>query len=257
MNSREMSLCFRSDGRGLRAAEEPEPPSAVTVIVEPQRAVPATEEAKHMDPERQSHLVSVPSPFSAEALDGELVQAVVEGNKVALRAVWDRYVAPVRATLRSLLGRDHMVDDLTQEVFLTFYRSARRIREPSALRSYLLGVAARLASCEIRSQTRRLRWYRMFHWSSVDGAGGRSSDVEDRDALRSLRNLLFRIPDRERQAFVLRYVQDLSPSEVAQAMGIPRGTAKRAISEGRRRVLLRAQKEPALVQYLRLSQERL
>ena len=50
---------------------------------------------------------------------------------------------------------------------------------------------------------------------------------------------------------MLRYVQDLTPAEVAQALGIPVGTAKRAISEGRRRVLLRAQNEPALLQYLR------
>jgi RNA polymerase sigma-70 factor (ECF subfamily) len=149
-----------------------------------------------------------------------------------------------------------VVDDLTQDVFLAFYRSASRIRDPSALRAYLLGVATKLASTEIRSRTRRGRWYRLFHWSSMAGGAGRSPDADERDALRSLRDLLFRIPDRERQAFVLRYIQDLSPTEVAQAMGIPKGTAKRAISEGRRRVLLGAQKEPALVQYLRSSQER-
>jgi RNA polymerase sigma-70 factor (ECF subfamily) len=210
-----------------------------------------------MDPGRQSHLIAVPSPFPAEISDGDLVSAVVEGNKVALRAVWDRYLAAVRATLRSLLGRDHVIDDLTQEVFLAFYRSASRIRDPSALRPYLLGVATKLASIEIRSRTRRSRWYRLFHWSSMAGGAGRSSDVDERDALRSLRTLLGKLPDRKRQAFVLRYVHDLSPTEVAQAMGIPKGTAKRAISEGRRRVLLGAQKEPALVQYLRSSQERL
>jgi RNA polymerase sigma-70 factor (ECF subfamily) len=209
-----------------------------------------------MDPRQQSHLVSVPSPLPAEIPDADLVSSVVEGNKVSLRTVWDRYLASVRATLRSLLGPDHVVDDLTQEVFLTFYRSASRIRDPSALRSYLLGVATRLASFEIRTRTRRHRWYRLFHWSSVESGEGRSPDVDERDALRALRDLLARIPDRERQAFVLRYVQDLSPAEVAQAMGIPTGTAKRAISEGRRRLLLRAQKEPALRQYLRSSQER-
>ena len=82
-------------------------------------------------------------------------------------------------------------------------------------------------------------------------------DVDERDALRSLREVLSRISDREREAFVLRYVEDLTPVEVAEALGIPKGTAKRAISEGRRRVLLRAQKEPALLQYLGSSQERL
>jgi RNA polymerase sigma-70 factor (ECF subfamily) len=209
-----------------------------------------------MDPERKKHLVAVPSPDAAEMTDAHLVLAVVEGDKAALRAVWDRYITVVRSTLRSCLGRDSAIDDLAQEVFLSFYRSAGRIRDPSALRPYLLGAAAKLASAEIRSRTRRNRWYRLFHWHSVAGRAARGPDVDERDALRSLREVLSRISDRERQAFVLRYVQDLTPTEVAQALGIPKGTAKRAISQGRRRVMLLAQKEPALAQYLLSREER-
>jgi RNA polymerase sigma-70 factor (ECF subfamily) len=226
-------------------------------IVEPHRQRATTQEASAMDPERQSHLVAVVAPRMMEMTDADLVQAVAERNKAALRVVWDRYASAVRSTLHSCLGRDHAIDDLAQEVFLAFYRSAGRIRDPSALRTYLLGTAVKLASAEIRSRTRRNRWYRLWHWTTMAGRPAHEPDVDERDALRSLRGVLSRISDRERQAFVLRYVQDLSPVEVAQALGIPKGTAKRAISEGRRRVLLRAQKEPALLQYLASTQERL
>jgi RNA polymerase sigma-70 factor (ECF subfamily) len=226
-------------------------------IVEPSEVRATTEEASCMDPERKNHLVALPSLGPAEMTDADLVLAVVEGDKAALRAVWDRYITAVRSTLRSCLGRDSAVDDLAQEVFLSFYRSASRIRDPSALRPYLLGAAAKLASAEIRSRTRRNRWYRLFHWSSMAGRTTHGPDVDERDALRSLRDVLSKVSDRERQAFVLRYVEDLTPMEVAQALGIPKGTAKRAISEGRRRVMLRAQKEPALAQYLLSGEERL
>jgi RNA polymerase sigma-70 factor (ECF subfamily) len=209
-----------------------------------------------MDTERNNHLIMVPSPSAAEMTDADLVLAVVDGDKAALRAVWDRHITAVRSTLRSCLGRDSAVDDLAQEVFLSFYRSASRIRDPSVLRPYLLGAAAKLASAEIRSRTRRNRWYRLFHWSSMAGRTTHGPDVDEREALRSLRDVLSKVSDRERQAFVLRYVQDLTPTEVAQALGIPKGTAKRAISEGRRRVMLRAQKEPALAEYLLSGEER-
>jgi RNA polymerase sigma-70 factor, ECF subfamily len=231
--------------------------ASADAIVEPRERAPATTESSSMESRPQSHLLPVPSPFPSKVTDAELVSSVVEGSKLALRVVWDRYLAQVRATLRSLLGADPVIDDLAQEVFLTFYRSAGRIRDPGALRSYLLGVATRLACFEIRTRARRNRWYRLFHRSALERGGGLAPDVDDRDTLRALRELLGKLPDRERQAFVLRYVQDLSPTEVAQAMGIPKGTAKRAISEGRRRLLLRAQKEPDLRQYLRSSQERL
>lgn len=201
------------------------------------------------DPERKGRLHPIPSPFGADTSDADLVRAVAEGKKAALHAVWSRYIAAVRATLRACLGDDAAVDDLAQEVFLGFYRSAARIRTPSALRPYLTGAAANVASLELRSRVRRRRWYRLFHWWSRDEVA--SPTVDGRDALRTLRELLTHIPDREREAFVLRYVQDLTPGEVAQALGIPMGTAKRAISDGRRRVLRRAQNEPALLQYLR------
>jgi RNA polymerase sigma-70 factor (ECF subfamily) len=232
-------------------------PFVAKEIVEPREMRATTEETNCMDSERKNHLVAVSSPLPAEMTDADLVLAVVEGNKAALRAVWDRYITAVRSTLRSCLGLDHAVEDLTQEVFLSFYRSAGRIRDPSALRPYLLGSATRLASAEIRSRMRRGRWYRLFHWSSMAGRTAHGPDVDERDALRSLRDVLAKVPDRERQAFVLRYVEDLTPMEVARALGIPQGTAKRAISEGRRRVLFRAQKEPALVQYLSSGEERL
>jgi RNA polymerase sigma-70 factor (ECF subfamily) len=209
-----------------------------------------------MEHERKGHLVALPCQRPDEMSDADLVAGVVEGDKGALRAVWDRYIASVRATLRSCLGGDHIVDDLAQEVFLSFYRSAARLRDPAALRPYLLGSAAKIALCEMRSRSRRTRWYRLFHWSSNIGRTGQGPDIDERDALRKLRELLSRLPQRESQAFVLRHVHEMSPAEVAQALGIPLGTAKRAISEGRRRVLLRAQQEPALSFYLRSSQER-
>jgi RNA polymerase sigma-70 factor, ECF subfamily len=226
------------------------------MIPEPAPVRAATQETKAMDQEHNSHLVALPCSRPSEMTDADLVASVIEGDKAALRVVWDRYIAPVRATLRSCLGGDHAIDDLAQEVFLSFYRSAARLRDPSALRPYLLGAAARLASAEMRARSRRLRWYRLFHWSSTIGRVGQGPDVDERDALRSLRRVLSRLPARESQAFVLRHVHDLSPVEVAQALGIPLGTAKRAISEGRHRVLLRAQQEPALSYYLRSSQER-
>jgi RNA polymerase sigma factor (sigma-70 family) len=214
----------------------------------------ATEEMTMTGSERDRRLVPLPPPFAGGMSDAELVKAVSTGSTTALRAVWDRYVTSVRSTLRSCLGSDPIIDDLVQEVFLSFHRSATVIRDPSALRAYLVGTAARAASLEIRSRSRRGRWYRLFHWAVKDATSG--PIVEERDALRSLHDVLTRLPARAREAFVLRYVQDLTPGEVAQALGISEGSAKRAITQGRRRVVFWAEREAALAPYLRSFRER-
>jgi RNA polymerase sigma-70 factor, ECF subfamily len=181
--------------------------------------------------------------------DAELVAKVAAGEAQALSVVWDRYATTVRAALFACLGPDHAIDDLLQEIFLGFYRRAGRIENPSALRSYLLGAAVRSATFERRTRARRSRWVGVFA-SVVRHDAMHGSEVEANDVVRTLVRALAAIPARAREAFVLRYVDDLSPAEVAIALGVSESTAKRAIAKGRERVLFHASSDPILHRYL-------
>jgi RNA polymerase sigma-70 factor (ECF subfamily) len=163
--------------------------------------------------------------------------------------VWERYARAVRAALFASLGPDHAIDDLLQEVFLGFFRRASRIEKPSALRSYLLGAAVRSATFERRTRARRSRWLGLFA-SDRQTDAAHSPDVDANDVIRSLTQVLEQLPERAREAFVLRYVDDLSPPEIAVALGVSESTAKRAIAKGRERALFYATRDPVLHGYL-------
>ncbi len=182
--------------------------------------------------------------------DAELVESLTRGDDEALRAIWGRYAKAVRATLLAAMGPDAAIEDLTQDVFLGLYRRSHRLRDPKALRAYLLGSAVRIAAFECRSRARRNRRYGLLaveeHQPPV-----KHPDVEERDAVRALQRILDSLPERPRMAFILRYVQDLTPGDVAEALGLSETTAKRAIARGRRRVTVLAAREPALRDYLR------
>lgn len=180
--------------------------------------------------------------------DAELVLALSRRDPEALRAVWDRYASMVQAALVSGLGSDASIDDLAQEVFLGLYRRAPKLRDPSALRAYLLGSAVRIAAFERRTRARRSRWLGMFA-SEATRARTSYPDVEDRDSVRALHRILESVAERPRMAFLLRYVHELSPASVAIALEVSEATAKRAIARGRARVLRLAAREPALRDY--------
>jgi RNA polymerase sigma-70 factor (ECF subfamily) len=182
--------------------------------------------------------------------DAELVRAVAEGDHDALSAVWTRYVGDVRATIRSCLGPDSAMDDLVQEVFLGFYRNAARLESPRALRSYLLGIAVRACAFELRTRKRRFRWLRFTKTGVLPETSVPESPLDPRDSLRALRKVLERVSELPRMAFILRYAEDLSPQEVALALGVSEAKARRAITHGRKRVLALGQAEPALLPYL-------
>jgi RNA polymerase sigma-70 factor (ECF subfamily) len=197
-------------------------------------------------------IVAFPRP---RLTDAELVHAVAQGDHAALAAVWKKYVGDVRGMIRSCLGADSATDDLVQEVFLGFYRNAGRLSNPSALRSYLLGIAARVCAFELRTRKRRFRWLRFTITGELPDGPAVESPLDSRDSLRALRRILERVPELPRMAFVLRYAEDLSPEEVAIALGVSDARARRAITKGRERVLALGRREAALFPYLRTPRE--
>jgi RNA polymerase sigma-70 factor (ECF subfamily) len=182
------------------------------------------------------------------------VAAVAGGDQAALAQVWERYEADVRVSIRSSLGPDPLVDDLVQEVFIAFFRGASRLTNPRALRAYLLGTALRLTCFEIRTRRRRFRWLRLTPSGALPETEAPSA-TEPRDALTALRLALGKLRELPRMAFELRYVMDLSPAQIAVALDVSEAKARRAITEGRERVMAFARREPALEQYLSGARE--
>jgi RNA polymerase sigma-70 factor (ECF subfamily) len=185
--------------------------------------------------------------------DAELVRHLALGDERALSAVWHRYAGQVRRTLRGCLGADEALDDLCQEVFLSLVRGAARMQEPARLRSYLVGTAIRQARHALRTRKRRRSWLAL--WARTEAETTHTSPVDPRDALRTLDSILADLSERHRESFVLRYVDGLMPSDVAEIRGVSLATAKRDIARARERVLLHAQRHPALKEYLTAARE--
>jgi RNA polymerase sigma-70 factor (ECF subfamily) len=184
----------------------------------------------------------------ADASDADLARAAAKGHPGAPTVVWDRFSTLVRGILRRSLGRDD-VDDHVQEVFLRFFRQISTLRDPDVLRSFLIGIAIRVAKGELRRRRVR-RWFRLTDDGSVpEDAPAAAEDPEAREALARLYAILDRIEDQARLAFVLRHVEGLELVDVADALGVSLATAKRRLARASSRVLAAAARDPLLVEY--------
>jgi len=191
-------------------------------------------------------------PFPKDRFsDAELVVAVGQGDHQALEVIWKRYASAVRSTLFSALGPDHAIEDLIQDVFLSFYRCSSRLKNPSALKAYLLGSAVRIAAFERRTRGRRSKWLNAFQQYGADATERQLPEVGQADLLTALHHVLDQVSERLRTAFILRYVQDLTIAEIAVATETSDATAKRDVARGRARVLLLASREASLCDYLK------
>jgi RNA polymerase sigma-70 factor (ECF subfamily) len=181
--------------------------------------------------------------------DAALVAACVAKDPAAARTIWDRYAVLVRGLLRRTLGRSD-VEDTVQDAFMRFFRLVPRLREPSKLRSFVVGVAMRVAREELRRRRVR-RWLTLSADGLVPESAAPSRDPDAAEALRRLDALLDRLDPDARIVFVLRFVEDVPTTEIAESLGCSLATAKRRVKRARERVEAAAEKDPVLCAYVR------
>ncbi len=181
--------------------------------------------------------------------DATLARALAAGQARALGLVWDRYAGLVRGILTRALGPGADVDDQIQIAFVELFRDASKLRDPDALRSFLIGITTRVARSELRRRRFR-RWFRLTDDGAVPEAADDGSDDDAREAVRRLYEVLDRLDEKSRMIFVLRHVEGLELTETAAAMGVSLATAKRRLARVTTRIRAMAARDPILAGYL-------
>jgi RNA polymerase sigma-70 factor (ECF subfamily) len=162
--------------------------------------------------------------------DEDLMAAVASGDEAALAALIDRYAASVHAYLLRHSNNSEDADDLLQETWVRVARSAKSFDTARRFRSWIYGIATNLARDLFRRRTTRERALRDLatHPPAASGA-----DPVDR---RELRERIAELPENLRAVLLLRYYEGMSEAEMAEILGVPRGTIKSRLHAALRRL---------------------
>ena len=140
------------------------------------------------------------------------------GDAVAFRAWYDDAVQRVYGYLYGRCGGDiEVAEEITQQTFLQAVRHWQDFDGRSDPVTWLCSIARNRLTDHYRDQDRQRRRHLRLVVREIESATpAPDRAVGDRDAMvRALRQL----PDIERTALVLRYVDDLSVREVAALLG--------------------------------------
>jgi RNA polymerase sigma-70 factor (sigma-E family) len=126
-----------------------------------------------------------------------------------------------------MVGDVGLAQDLVQEALVKTYIAWPRLRDSGAAETYTRKAIT----------TTAIGWFRRKRWAAERSsdrppdtpAPGHADGVADRTWLWQC---LQRLPARQRVAIVLRYYEDLTEAQTAEAMGCAVGTVKSQVSAG-------------------------
>jgi RNA polymerase sigma-70 factor, ECF subfamily len=161
----------------------------------------------------------------------ELVARVARGEEAATAELLRRYLDRVFRFVCPRVGyHEQDAEEVTQETFLSAVRLAPTFRGESGVFSWLCGIARKQVFYFHSNQRpeRRGAPANTLSWddeevqllqSALD-AGPLEQEIVDQLAVRELvEQILLALPEAEREALLLRYVEDLSVREIARIMG--------------------------------------
>ena len=171
------------------------------------------------------------SPAWKVRVDEWQVQAARKGDRAALAALLRELQDPWFRFSLSLLGDPELAREAAQETGLRFIRTLPNFRGDSQLQTWSLGITLNVVR-EMRRKNRPVpedgREFFAATRSIPTSPFAAADFAEQREKLHAL---LADLPDRQREAVVLRFFEELSVEQTALAMECAEGTVKATVHQ--------------------------
>lgn len=167
--------------------------------------------------------------------DEALLVLYANGDPTAARALTQRLAPRVFAYGMRVLGDRAEAEDVTQEALLRLWRIAPEWRQGEAqVTTWLYRVATNLATDRLRGRKRRQAEALDDVAEPGDDRPSVVAGMIEADRMAALQSALAQLPDRQRQAVVLRHIEGMSNPEIAQILDVGVEAVESLTARGKR-----------------------
>ncbi|MGH2965939.1 MAG: RNA polymerase sigma factor, partial [Solirubrobacterales bacterium] len=188
-------------------------------------------EASALTTASHSGLLARRSPLLRLQSDERLVALIRDGHDRAFEVLFDRYQARLLTFCRHLLHSPQDAEDVLQEVFVAAHTAMIADERPIKARPWLYRIARNRCLNFLRRPVPEGQDSMDVH--PHENGTTTLEQVQQREELREIVSDMRELPETQRSAMVLREIDDLSYTEIAQAMGTTLPAVKSLLVRGR------------------------
>jgi RNA polymerase sigma-70 factor, ECF subfamily len=147
--------------------------------------------------------------------------------------IYEEHFDFIWRSMRRLGISAHNIDDAVQDVFLVVHRRLEDFEERCSLKTWLFGIALRVAHDHHR-RSRRKGGHEPLDPAVVDGSPGPHEELAKAEAVRELDRILNSLDEDKRAVFILAEIEQMTAPEIAEALGINVNTVYSRLRSSRR-----------------------
>jgi RNA polymerase sigma-70 factor (ECF subfamily) len=165
-----------------------------------------------------------------EKTDEELVSRYLNGDVTAFEDLFQRYQRPLYGYIRQMVGNPADAEDVYQETFLRAIKALPNYRHQNKFRAWLFRIARNMVIDRVRRRRDQLSYeggdgdsLTLKETLACNRPGPDQSTIHQEIGMRIWQEV-DRLPDNQREVFLLRYKSGLTFKEIANLQGSPLNT---------------------------------
>jgi len=162
--------------------------------------------------------------------DLELVEKTISGDLSAFTEIVKKYKSKVASTVNGMMRNPDDADDISQEVFIRFYKSISNFRGDASLGTYLTRIAINLSLNEIkRLKSRKSISLDKLYVENQEFKNKQTYiySIDDKEIIQCA---IQKLDPKYRSVLVLRLLENYSTEETGKILKIPIGTVLSRLS---------------------------
>ena len=165
--------------------------------------------------------------------DEELVKVYLDGDKENFDEIVNRYLKMIYNFIYRFVGNEKLAEDITQETFIKVWKNLKKFDTTKSFKTWVYSIAKNTAIDYLRKR-------KDIPISMFDNESGKNI-IEDTltdeelkadeiyimaENKKQVESVLTKLSAIQKEVVILKYVNELSLSEVSEALNIPRETIK-------------------------------
>ena len=166
----------------------------------------------------------------------KLIEAISDGNQKAFQQLYASFSEKVYNTALSYARNKQDAEEITQDVFTSVFRNAANFRGNATVSTWVYRITVNTSLNHIKRKKR-------FSFLKLKAPEGDKPDfehpgvlLENKENAKALFSVIDTLPDLQKTAFILSFVEELPRKEVADVMNISLKAVESLLQRGKKKL---------------------